>query len=94
MLMNLHKKDWTHGLKIQRYEDQQKYAETLLSQMVSLSKEYSARVKQEEGKTAEEVEVLNVGKVDPKKHLENDVQELMASTILQCLGTMIDTVVF
>jgi 26S proteasome regulatory subunit N11 len=94
MLMNLHKKDWTHGLKIQRYEDQQKYSEKMLEEMARLSKDYSARVKEEEGKTQEEVEVMNVGKIDPKRHLENNVQDLMASAILQCLGTMIDTVVF
>jgi 26S proteasome regulatory subunit N11 len=42
----------------------------------------------------QEIEVLNVGKVDPKKHLENDVTDLMAANIVQCLGTMLDTVVF
>jgi 26S proteasome regulatory subunit N11 len=94
MLMNLHKKDWTSGLKIQRYEDQQKYSEKMLEEMARLSKEYSTRVKEEEGKTAEEVEVMNVGKIDVKRHLESDVQDLMASAILQSLGTMIDTVVF
>lgn len=94
MLMNLHKKDWTHGLQIQRYEDQQKYSEKMLDEMARLSKDYSARVKEEEGKTLEEVEVMNVGKIDPKRHLESNVQDLMASAILQCLGTMIDTVVF
>lgn len=92
--MNLHKKDWTQGLKIQRYEDQQKYSEQMLEKMTRLTRDYSTRVKEEEGKTAEEVEVMNVGKIDIKRHLENDVQDLMASSILQCLGTMIDTVVF
>lgn len=94
MLMNLHKKDWTAGLQIQKYEDQKKYSEDVLERMASLSKDYCKRVKEEEGKTQEEVEVVNVGKVDPKKHLESNIHELMASSILQCLGTMIDTVVF
>ena len=94
MLMNLHKKDWTNGLSIQKYETHQKDVDTLLTGMCKLSKDYCTRVKEEEGKTQEEVEVLNVGKVDPKKHLENDVHELMAISIIQCLGTMIDTVVF
>ena len=51
-------------------------------------------MKQEEGRTQEEVEVMNVGKVDPRRHLESDVNDLMAASIIQCLGTMIDTVVF
>lgn len=94
MLMNLHKKDWTSGLQIQKYEQHQKHTETVLEQLSKLSKDYSVRVKEEEGKTMEEIEVLNVGKIDPKKHLENDVHELLAASIIQCLGTMIDTVVF
>jgi 26S proteasome regulatory subunit N11 len=94
MLMNLHKKDWTSGMVIQKYEEHQKQTAVLLDQMARLSEEYCARVKEEEGRTQEEVEVMNVGKIDPKRHLENDVNELMASSIMQCLGTMIDTVVF
>jgi len=94
MLMNLHKKDWSAGLKLTKYEEYQKYSEKKLEDMTRLTKEYSIRVKEEEGKTLDEIEIMNVGKIDPKKHLENDVHDLMAMTILQCLGTMIDTVVF
>lgn len=32
--------------------------------------------------------------IDPKKHLETKVHDLMESNILQCLGMMLDTVVF
>lgn len=94
MLMNLNRKDWTAGLIVKKFEDHQKSTEVMLEKMVRLSKDYCARVKEEEGRTPEEVEIMNVGKVDPKRHLENDVSELMASSIIQCLGTMIDTVVF
>jgi 26S proteasome regulatory subunit N11 len=101
--------------------------------MLKLSKAYNERVKEEEGKTAEELIVANVrtehltwvlwsprhkisvfcsmpphsccltfllvilsqvGKIDPKRHLENDVADLMASNITQCLGAMLDTIVF
>lgn len=94
MLMNLHKKDWTTGLLMKRFEDHKKNTEAMLDDMARLSKDYNERVKQEEGRTLEEVEVMNVGKVDPRRHLENDVNELMAMSIIQCLGTMIDTIVF
>lgn len=94
ILMNLHRKDWTTGLLVKKFEDYQKNAETMLADMSRLSKDYAERVKEEEGHTQEEIEVMNVGKVDPKKHLENGVSELLAATIVQCLGTMIDTVVF
>lgn len=94
MLMNLNKKDWTAGLLIQRFEEHQKQSELMLNGMTRLSKDYCKRIKEEEGKTAEEIEIMNVGKIDPRKHLDNDVNELMAAAVVQCLGTMIDTVVF
>jgi 26S proteasome regulatory subunit N11 len=94
MLMNLNRRDWTQGLIVQRFEDHQARTESMLADMARLSKDYAERVKEEEGRTLEEVEVMNVGKVDPKKRIENDLHELMANSIIQCLGTMIDTVVF
>jgi hypothetical protein len=32
--------------------------------------------------------------VEPKKHLEAEVSSLLATNIVQCLGLMLDTVVF
>jgi len=94
MLMNLHKDSWNNGMSLQKFEDNaQKNAETVKA-MVKLTKQYNERVKEEEEKTAEELVVSNVGKIDPKRHLENDVYELMASNTVQCLGLMLNTVVF
>lgn len=94
MLMNLHKRNWTNGLTVDRFEDHQKKNEDIVDKMLKLTVEYNERVKQEEGKTSEEIEVENVGKIDPKRHLEASVADLMSSNIIQCLGTMLDTVVF
>ena len=68
--------------------------EAVVDRMLKLTASYGERIASEEGKTAEEVMVENVGKVDPKKHLEAGVAELMQLNIIQCLGTMLDTVVF
>jgi 26S proteasome regulatory subunit N11 len=62
--------------------------------MLKLSADYNERIVAEEGKTEKEILVENVGKVDPKKHLEGCVADLMSSNIIQCLGTMLDTVIF
>jgi 26S proteasome regulatory subunit N11 len=94
MLMNLHRKDWMSGLVIPKYEEQQKGTAEVLERMSRLARDYAVRVKEEEGLTEEEVEVMNVGKVDPKRHLSAQLGELMTANILQCLGTMIDTVIF
>jgi len=62
--------------------------------MLNLAKQYQKAV-QEEDKVSEEKKVIaNVGKLDPKRHLEQDVQILMAQNILQTLSSMLDTVVF
>eukprot|EP00752_Nemacystus_decipiens_P010074 g8978.t1 len=94
MLMNLHREQWTQGLVMKRFEDHQTSNEKTVEAMLKLSKEYNERVQEEEGKTVDELAVLNVGKVDPKRHLENDVSALMAANIVQSLGAMLDTVIF
>ena len=48
----------------------------------------------EEKMTPEQLAIKNVGKQDPKRHLEEKVDTLMSSNIVQCLGAMLDTVVF
>jgi 26S proteasome regulatory subunit N11 len=94
MLMNLHKRNWTQGLTIERFEDHKASNEAILDKMIKLTEAYNERIQQEEGKTVEEILVDNVGKVDPKRHLETNVADLMSANIIQCLGTMLDTVVF
>ncbi|KAF4321550.1 hypothetical protein BBO99_00001021 [Phytophthora kernoviae] len=94
MLMNLHKKTWSDGLVLTKFEDHSLENETTVKSMLNLTEQYNKRVQEEEEKTPEELEVLNVGKLDPKKHLENDVYDLMALNTVQCLGAMLDTIVF
>ncbi|KAG1710359.1 26S proteasome non-ATPase regulatory subunit 14 [Phytophthora capsici] len=94
MLMNLHKKTWSDGLVLTKFEDHSKENEETVKSMLALTEQYNKRVQEEEEKTPEELEVLNVGKLDPKKHLENDVYDLMALNTVQCLGAMLDTIVF
>jgi len=94
MLLNLHKKSWSHGLKIKDPDEHSKQNEKQMQSLLEFSKQYNKRLEEEDTKTPEEVALLNVGKLDPKKHLESDVEELMAANITQCLGTMLDTVTF
>ncbi|KAJ8607409.1 hypothetical protein CTAYLR_009948 [Chrysophaeum taylorii] len=94
MLTNLYKNTWATGLKTKRFEDHSAANLDLIQGMAKHSKNYNDRVKDEEGKTPEEVLVSNVGKIDPKRHLEANVNDLMADNILQVLATMLATVVF
>ena len=94
MLLNLHKKTWTDGLAVEKFDEHaKKNAETVKS-LLQLPKEYSKGLGEEETKSADEVAIMNVGKRDPKRHLENDAEELMASNVVQSLGAMINTIIF
>lgn len=94
MLTNLYKKTWTAGLTTLSFAYHSKANNKLIASMTKHSKSYNFRVGEEEGKSVEEMLVANVGKVDPKRHLENGVNELMAVNILQVLGLMLTTIVF
>lgn len=94
MLLNLHKKTWTHGLKVNDWNEHSKANSKTVENLLSLAKEYNKRLEEEGDKTPEELIVLYAGKVDPKKHLENSVNDIMATNISQSLGSMLDTIVF
>ena len=54
--------------------------------MLKLAKDYDKSLEEEEKMTAEQLEIKNVGKVDPKRHLEEKVDVLMTNNVVQCLG--------
>jgi 26S proteasome regulatory subunit N11 len=62
--------------------------------MVDLSKKYEKAIQDEQKIDAKKLTILNVGKIDARRHLEDDVEHLMTSNIIQTLGTMLDVVVF
>lgn len=94
MLLNLHKKNWTDGLTVKSAVAHASANEAAIKSMLDLAKQYNKRLEEAEGKTSEELLQLNVGKINPKAHLESQVEELMTSNISQTLGIMLDTVVF
>lgn len=94
MLLNLHKKRWNDGLTLNNIDDHNKYNNENINRMLQLSNDYVKRLDEEEGKTMEQIQLLNVGKIDPKKHLEQYVDELLTHNIQHTLGQMIQTVVF
>jgi len=59
-----------------------------------LAKQYNKAIQDEENLSKEKLIVQKVGKLDPKKHIEQDVVDFMSYNITQCLGTMLDSVVF
>merc|ERR1712226_567739 len=94
MLLNLHKKTWIAGLDLKPFDTHEKDNENTITTLNSLSKSYHENVKDEDTLTPEELATQNMGKLDPKKHLVEDVERLMSDNIVQCLGSMLDLVVF
>jgi len=94
MLLNLHKKKWTDGLLLEDFEAHEKSNQKLVQEMLDLAKNYNKAIQDEEKLTKEKLAIHNVGKLDPKRHLGQDVEQLMTSNIVQTLGSVLDTVVF
>jgi len=94
MLTNLYKKTWIAGLTTLSFASHTKANKEMTAIMTKHSTRYNFRVREEEGKSHEEMLVATVGKVDPKRHLKNGVNKLMAVNILQVLGIMLTTIVF
>lgn len=89
MLLNLHKKNWTQGLKLQNWDSLKTSNEDSIKKMLNLSINYNNSVKEESGLTATEMKIRHVGKIDPKRHLEEAVERAMGDSILQNLGLML-----
>lgn len=94
MLLNLHKKKWTDGLTLERFDTHSKTNEQTVQEMLGLAVKYNKAVEEEDKLSPEKLAIANVGRQDAKKHLEEHVSNLMSSNIIQTLGTMLDTVVF
>jgi len=94
MLLNLHKKKWTDGLLLENFHNHQKTNEKLVQEMLDLAKQYNKAIQDEEKMTKEKLEVHKVGKLDPKRHLQQDIEQLMTNNIVQSLGSLLDSVIF
>eukprot|EP00800_Vazella_pourtalesii_P008278 TRINITY_DN21910_c0_g1_i1.p1 TRINITY_DN21910_c0_g1~~TRINITY_DN21910_c0_g1_i1.p1 ORF type:complete len:325 (-),score=73.24 TRINITY_DN21910_c0_g1_i1:24-920(-) len=94
MLMNLHKKTWMEGLKLEEFKEHADDNEKIVGEMLDLAKAYNKAVIEEDKMTPEQLAIKNVGKQDPKRHLEEKVDLTLTSNIIQSLGTMLSTIVF
>ena len=65
-----------------------------VGEMLKLAKDYDKALGDEEKMTSEQLAIKNVGKIDPKRHLEEKVDVLMTNNVVQLLGAMLDTIVF
>jgi 26S proteasome regulatory subunit N11 len=90
MLMNLHKHVWTEALEMEDFKTEGAKNKERLDRLVTLADGYEKRVKEETELTKEQLKTRYVGKVDPKKHLEDVGQELIEDNIVAVTRQMID----
>lgn len=94
MLLNLHKKAWTDGFGLERWEARAKANEDTVIKLKDLADKYDKAVVEEATLSAEKLAIVNVGRQDAKKHLEENAHELMGANIVQTLGTMLSVISF
>jgi 26S proteasome regulatory subunit N11 len=94
MLMNLQKKDWTYGLQTREFDVHSDENVKSLDEMLQLAKKFNERLEEESKLNEEQKQVAHVGKVDPRKRLERNIEETLKSNIVQMLGSMVDAMVF
>jgi len=94
MLLNLQRKTWAQGMSLKDFSGVEKSNEELVKHLNDLSSRYNDAIIEEGTMEMDKRALAHVGKMDARKHLESTVHKLMGSNIVQCLGTMLDTVVF
>ena len=88
--MNLHKHEWTEALQMEDFRAEAQRTKERLQRLVSLAEGYEKRVKEETELTREQLKTRYVGKLDPKKHLQDVGQQLIEDNIVAVSRQMID----
>jgi len=66
------------------------YVENCTQELQDLADKYEKAVVEEDQLSAEKLAIVNVGRQDAKKHLEENVHGLLSSNIVQTLGNLCD----
>lgn len=90
MLQNLHKKEWTTGLKIEDYNDNDQKNLAATKRMVKIAKQYVERIQEEKELSEDQLKTRYVGKQDPKKHLTEAAEKLIEDNTLSIVKGNVD----
>jgi 26S proteasome regulatory subunit N11 len=94
MLLSLHKRTWKDSLTLRPFPEHSKDNSVSLKAMLNLAKAYKKSLEDEEKMTKEQLAIKNVGKMDPKRHLEEGVDRIMTRNIIQTEASMRHTIIF
>jgi len=93
-LFHRQKAKWSEGFQLIDYQEHSKNNAKILEEMAGLSAEYNKWIQAELKKSKKEMVVSTVGKINPGLRLAQHVEDTMTSNIVQCLGTMLDSLIF
>lgn len=91
MLLNLYKQKWNSGLKLTNQEQITEHSSDNFKKIAKWAEEWSRRIEEETKKEKKELVIKNTGKIDPKRHIGEQVEETINQNILGVLGGMIST---
>jgi len=94
MLLNLNKQSWMDSMTLVKYSAHCAATEKSVEQMLKLAKHYKKSLEEEEKMTDEQLVIKNVGKQDPKRHLGDTVNQMLADNLVQSLAAMLDVSAF
>ena len=66
----------------------------MMKKFKKLTTDYNKWIQEENKTKLKEFNISSVGKTNPKNHLTSNIEDTMNETVMECLGTMVNTVVF
>lgn len=89
MLRNLYKSKWQKHLSIPSFVENASKTLERVQDLKKFTGEYNKLIQDELTLSDQEILVKNVGKTDPKRAIESNVEELMTSNIVQSISTQL-----
>ncbi|CAO4364022.1 unnamed protein product [Caenorhabditis nigoni] len=91
MLLNLNKLSWMDAVSVENYTKCGEKNKDHLKAMLKLAKNYKKALEDEKNMTDQELAIKNVGKIDPKRHIADEVSKMLNDNIVQSLAGMMAT---
>lgn len=94
MLLNLQKRGWMSGLTLKSFTDHADSNSKVIETFKELSEKYDKSVVEEGAVEIDRRGIARAGKTDARRRLEDGVATAMSNNIVQCMGSMLNTVAF
>nr|CAD2176137.1 unnamed protein product [Meloidogyne enterolobii] len=94
MLLNLNKQNWKDSMMLEKYTVNCSTTQKSFEQILKWAKLYKKEIEEEDTMTEKQIEIKNVGKQDPKRHLGEVVDKMLANNLVQGTAAMLNISLF